>query len=289
MRTSRLAIAAGFVAVLAIGGAGFLLGRVTRPDMPPPVTVPAVLPQPAPEPADDRERTRLLRRADLIALARLAADAFASGKAAPGEVADAVGRRFELVLPFGCDGPADAGSSAPLRWRYDDKDAALRVHVVPTEWRAADWNVAESADTETIEGFWIARPWVSAESCPTGGDHAAARGMGALTLPGQTLAVAQFLPKDAPRDIARAGKPFEAVKRMEASAIDPAAGMRLRLSGRVDRVPGGGGVRCIQPGGAEQHPICLVAVALDEVRIENPRDDAIVASWPISRSDRAPD
>src|SRR3546814_7355810 len=91
VRTSRLAIAGGFAAILVVGGGGFFLGRATAParPAPPPVVVPAPAPAPVPETPKD------LERGDLIALAQRAADAFASGEAVPKAVAEATGRSEE--------------------------------------------------------------------------------------------------------------------------------------------------------------------------------------------------
>src|SRR3546814_4442581 len=66
-------------------------------------------------------------------------------------------------------------------------------------------------------------------------------------------------------------------------AFDVSQGLRLRLRGRVDRVPGAGAVRCIQPAGSEQRPICVVAISLDEVLIENTATGAVLATWSVSR------
>src|SRR3546814_6063418 len=65
---------------------------------------------PAPAPVPVPETPKDLERGDLIALAQRAADAFASGEAVPKAVAEATGRRFELLLPFGCGGPSEARS-----------------------------------------------------------------------------------------------------------------------------------------------------------------------------------
>ena len=73
-----------------------------------------------------------------MTLAAQMADAVASGQAMPSAVADAAGQRFELRLPFGCRGPAEAESDAAMRWRYDETDKALRVHVAPVVWTHAD-------------------------------------------------------------------------------------------------------------------------------------------------------
>ena len=279
LRTSRLAIAGGIAAVIAVGGAGFFLGRSTAPDPGP--SDPVVAETPAPQPSPSPEPVRVLGRADIIALANEATDALVAGEPVPAAVHDAVDRRFELAVPFGCGGAAGEDSAAPLRWRYDSEEEALRLHVATTSWSAADWGLAEAAPAEAIEGFWIARPWSSSGDCPQRAGQARASGMEPVTIPGQTLAVAQFFADDTRRAALRDGRPFESVQRVPREDFAAPRGFRLLLSGRIDSLPGGGPVRCIQPAGIEQRPICVVAVTLDEVRIENPATDDLLARWPI--------
>jgi hypothetical protein len=227
----------------------------------------------------------VLGRADLTGLAVLASDAFSSGEPIPDSVRAARDRRFELLLPFGCAGPVDEGSSAPLRWRYDEEAEALKIHVAPNHWDAGAWGLAEQSGIEAIEGFWITRPWTSSDDCPARSGKTATNGMDSLTLtlPGQTLAVAQFFTADARRSALRDGRAFEATNRVPRADFDGSRGFRVRLSGRIDRVPGADApVRCIQPGGMDQRPICAIAVKLDELRIENPIDDEVLATWPIA-------
>lgn len=279
LRASRLAIAGGLIAVIAVGGAGFFLGRSTAPDREP--REPVVVETPAPSPSPTPEPIRILERADLIALAGEATEALVAGEPVPEAVGEAVDRRFELAVPFGCSGPAGEDSLAPLRWRYDEEDEALRLHAAATSWSAADWGLADTGAIEAIQGFWIARPWSSTGECPQRAGQARATGMEPVTLPGQTLAVAQFFTGGSRREALRDGRPFESVKRVPIDEFSAPRGFRLMLSGRIDRVPGGGPVRCIQPAGIEQRPICVVAVTLDEVRIENPASGEVLASWPV--------
>ena len=278
-RTSRLAIAAGLLAMLAVGGLGFLLGRAGQPQAAPAANQAAPAPDPAPAPP--REEPRTFARADLVTMAAQAADAAASGAPVPDAVDEAAGRRFDLLLPFGCGGPAAGEGGAPLRWRYDEAEEVLRLHARPTSWTAADWDIGAATGIEAIEGFWIARPWSSSGACPAGTGRALVTGSEPVTLPGQTLAVAQFLPGDARREARRGARPFELVRRLPRAALDASRGFRLRLLGRIGRVPGGGPVRCVQPAGIEQRPICVIAVTLDEVRIENAATGAVLATWPV--------
>src|SRR3546814_15463185 len=73
------------------------------------------------------------------------------------------------------------------------------------------------------------------------------------------------------------------LQRVTPDAFDVSQGLRLRLRGRVDRVPGAGAVRCLQPAGSEQRPICVVAISLDEVLLQNTRHGAGLATWYLSR------
>lgn len=277
LRTSRLAIAGGLAAVIVVGGAGFFFGRSTAPPPAEPVTVSSPTPQPSPT----SQPARMLDRADIISIAAQAADALASGEPLPEDVRAMANRRFELALPFGCDGPAIESSQAPLRWRYDEGAEVLRLHVAPTSWTPAEWDVGVNTPIEAVEGFWLARPWSSDAVCPAR-SPAAPAGTEPVTLPGQTLAVAQFFTGSDRRAALRDDRPFETVQRVPLSQFDAARGFRLLLTGRIDRVPGGDPVRCIQPAGIEQRPICVVAVVLDEVRIENPIGSKVLATWPVS-------
>lgn len=277
IRTSRLAIAGGLVAAIALGAAGFVIGRSTAPQ---PEPAPPVVAAPPTSPATTASEGAL-RRAELIDLATQAADALTLGEPVPDHVQAAAGQRFELLLPFGCSGPNESGPT--MRWHYDETNEALRVTVEPTSWDPGQWGLADASRFEVAEGFWVTRPWSSSESCPQGGSPVPPD-TDAITLPGQTLAIAQFFGDAAHRDARRDGRPYETVKRVPVANFDGSRGFVLRATGRIDTIPGSGPVHCVQPGGAEQRPVCVIAVRMDEVAIENPLTGDVVASW---RSDAA--
>lgn len=281
-RTSRLALTAGFVALAVIGGGGFLLGQQSAGPQPvAPAPVP-VAPTPAPSPTEANDT---LGRAELMALAATAADATASGTGVPAEIRAAVGKPFAILLPFGCTGPAAADSDAAMRWRYDDADKALRLHVAPVTWNAADWWQAGSAnEVESVEGFWIPRPWSSSETCPPLGDPAGASGAEPVTLPGQTLAIGHLYGADARRQGRRDGKAYTAVIRTTPDAVRGEQGFRLRIKGRVAAGPDGNAAVCRQPGGAEQRPVCMIVTSLDEIALENTATEKVLATWPIGQA-----
>jgi len=282
-RSSRLALAGALAAALLLTGAGFLLGRATTR---PPAAAVAPAPAPAaaaPEPEPEPVSSGVLGRGDLIALAAAAADAVAAGRDPDAAIGQADGRRFALRLPFGCNGPAAEGSAAAMRWRYDAEAGALRIAVNPVTWSAQDWWPAGAAgDIEAIEGFWIERPWTSSEACPGSGDRPAAAGAEPVTLPGQTLAIGQIFLAESARGGRREGKPYEAVVRVTEDELRAGEGFRLRIGGRIVRSAGAGPVRCRQPAGPEQRPICLVSVVMDEVAVENPATGETLATWSLA-------
>ncbi len=282
LRHSRLALAGGLAAVLVVGGGGFLLGRATT-QRDPVVTAPAPVAAPSPEATPEPEASRgVLGRSDLIGLAALAADTAATGR--EGELGDAAGRRFELRLPFGCGGPAGEQSNAAMRWRYDAADNALRLHIAPVVWSGAEWwTDAPPPNNSTIAGWWIARPWTSSEACPTGNDQLAVLGAEPVTLSGQTVALGQISQPGDARDDQRNKRSYDAVVRFPQGELDTSKGFRLRISGRIARLPGSGPVRCQQPAGPEQRPICLVGVVLDNVAIENPANDETLVTWNVDQ------
>lgn len=286
LRSSRRALAAGLAAMLLVGGGGFLLGRGTTAREPVVVAqAPAVTSAPPspPAPATAPQPLGVLGRSDLIRLAALASDAVATGRAAGAEVGEAAGRRFELRLPFGCGGPASVTSEAPMRWRYDDGAEALRLNVSPASWSVAEWWPASPPrGAATVEGFWIARPWTSSEDCPVAGEASGSTGAQPVTLPGQTLAVGQLFPATVPDEGQRERTAYDAVVRIPRGALDTSRGFRVRISGRIARLADAGTVRCRQPLGAEQQPICLVGVITDEIAIENAAGGETLATWNVS-------
>jgi len=155
-----------------------------------------------------------------------------------------------------------------MRWRYDATEGVLRVHVAPVIWTTDDgWTAQAPSGVETIEGFWIARPWTSSEACPPSIVQAAAAAT--VEVAAQTLAIAQFFTAGAARQGRRDGQPFETSRKVEPDAFDASQGFRLRLTGRIGGIASGGPALCRQPEGANLQPVCVIAVSIEEVAIEN--------------------
>jgi len=289
-RTSRLVVAGSAAAIILLGGGGFLLGRSTVPSQPQPGAGPVHPPIAKKPSVPEAPAARILSRGNIIAIANAAADATSSGVQLPESAPVAEGSRFAVDLPFGCDGPTGEDSREAFQWRYDAKSSSLRVGVAPTVFDAGEWldepsssvdNVMPAATRkEAIEGFWIARPWSSRGTCESGLPTVAPLGIEAVTLPGQTLGLAEIFTDEGSKSARRGGKPYESVRRMGEADLKIDQGLRVRLSGRIARFPDGSTVRCRQPAGKDQRPVCLVAVSFDDVAIENPSTKETIATWP---------
>lgn len=276
-RTSRLTIAGGLAAAIIVGGAGFMIGRGTAP-APPPAEPPVSAPSPTPSPAAAGIAQMPVDRAGLLALVNSTADAVASGQQTPKDVQAAAGRRFDIVLPFGCGGPAGPGWATGLGWQYDEKTETLRIRVNPTRWSGEDWQLPNNnAASVSVEGFWIARPWSSSAHCPLVTPQVPAIGDPAPR-PGQTLAIARAIDGTT----STPPRPYETVQRIGREDFDPARGFQLRIIGRTDPQSRNPAVRCIQTVDSDQRPLCLFMGEFAELRIENPVGGKILASWPMN-------
>lgn len=244
---------------------------------------PRLPPAPAPNPGIPAA----LDRSALLAMAAQAADAFASNIPMPAQIDTAAGRRFDLVLPFGCAAPSAVESTGGMRWSFDPKAATLRVAVDPSTWRSDEWIDAAVADAGGVfRGFWIARPWSTATNCAALRKPNADAGDAPVVLPGQTVAIARLI------DAEEGGKirSYGVVQRSTGADFDPEQGFQLRILGRIQSVSGESPIKCVQPRGGEQPPRCVITASFTEVRIENPKNGAVLASWPISddvRGDKA--
>jgi hypothetical protein len=285
-RTSRLTLATSALALIAVGAGGFALGRGTMRTPPPPAPAPVPAAAEPPQASTLPELPGPLGRADLLEAAARAADALSAGRPLPDPVSALAGRAFELRLPFGCSGPS-LDPAAPLGWSFDGAAGTLRVRAQPVRWPPAEWLPArgDAPLAETVEGFWVNRPWSMAETCaassaptpavsePTAPERAAPEP--------ETVGIAEFFPPGASRVGRRDGKAFEAVEKVAADALDSSRGFRLRLRGRLVASPDGRVVLCRAPN-PDVRPQCLLSVTLDEVAVENGATDETVATWDVA-------
>jgi hypothetical protein len=215
----------------------------------------------------------VLRRRDLIVAAAAAADAVAGGTAVAPSNAALLGRRFEVRLPFGCDGPAPADDTQWAGWTMNTESGALKLSA-RSELSAEDpWVHAIAGGTgfEAAEGFWMRRPWTAAEACPAQPDFAPEPGET------QTLALVQLFAAEAPRTRQRGGRPYTSTIKLSDEERERPRTFRLLLEGRVtgfaDRQP----VHCSQSA-ASARPRCAIAVEFTRIAFED-ADARIVAEW----------
>jgi hypothetical protein len=241
---------------------------------PPPPPAPAVRPVQAEAPP-----APVLSRADLIEAADAAASDYASGaKAEPGEAALA-GRRFRVVVAFGCGGAQAADSGDFASWSTGRDGDTIRISIRPQTWTDSSF-VRELGGTEEIEavqGFWIPRPWLASEDCPA---QTVDPLQAAPPQPSpQTLGLAVFRKKGASRLGGGDEHPYEAVIKAP-GAGQPAApqGFRLVLEGRLESYADGSAVRC-RSASPDQRPVCLFRVDLGRVAVLDPAGGQQIAEW----------
>jgi hypothetical protein len=216
----------------------------------------------------------MLTRADLIIAAQAAAARYADGQPPPVAKDGWVGRRFEIRIPFGCEGPQSPVSAAQAFYEFDPEHHTVRLVARPADWTTLPM-IATLKDVEAVEGFWIPRPWSRSERCPPPREAP----LPATPTPaaGQTLGLAQLFGANESRIGRRDGRAYEQVVKLD-DGETPADGYRLLLSGRVAAFPGGQWVRCWAES-PDHRPLCLYAVQLDRVAFEA-ADGATLGEWP---------
>jgi hypothetical protein len=198
------------------------------------------------------------------------------------------GKEFELRIRFGCGGPTDA-KTRPLGWSVDEKGGVLRIHATPDVTKN-DPAVAQMAvgDVESVEGFWLPRPWLLQASCPVNGPAAPAEkppgkpNMATAApqpaAPALKVGIAQFFTANDPRTARRDERPYEVVEKLDPSTRVGEQGFELVLSGRLRALDGGRVIRCVATA-ADAPPSCLISASFDHVWIEDAASKERIADW----------
>ena len=274
-----------YIPVLAVALAMPLLVQCEREPPEPAPKAPEVIPpveiatQPlGPPPA--------LTRAELINGLAQAASVHAAGTTVQGSD-PMVGRTFSLSLPFGCTGPALAGEQSAeglAQWRWGPDQETIRLSLTPADWTASPLLqgavVAEDAEPqrgqwEAVEGFWVSRPWLAGDGCPSAGLSSS---ISAPASP-QTTGIASVFPQGGSRLGRRDGRAFEFTIRPQGDVplAAPPTGYRLRLEGRVVAFPDGRAAHCVAYS-PDQRPTCVTAVQLDRVAFEDAAG-VVLSEW----------
>ena len=230
-----------------------------------PQTVPEI-PIPVPEPPLGREQ--------LLVAAMHAASAFATGSDDGTTQRELAGKKFEFRVRFGCDeAPANQGFS----WSFGPASGALKVRATPTL-SSKDPPVKRIAGDafETVEGFWIAKPWLVAAACPRA-DSGPSSPAPEPQPDSQTVGIAQFFEGNGPRTMRRSGRAYEATKKL-AQGDKPTRGFDLVLSGRLAPLPNGRVIACT-PAGQGDRPSCIVSVEFGKVWLERADTKEHLADW----------
>ena len=228
-------------------------------------------------------------RGEVLAAVAAAADAAASGRSLPRGTLQLANRTFELHLPFGCAGSA-VGAWGQVR--VDPASGVRRVTVSPQRWDRATpiAALAQGQTFDSIEGFWLDRPWTTAETCPdplpAPQATAPADGAGDKSPPAppplvaspQSVAIAQFFAPEASRTSQRKDRPYTYTGKLRPDDPGADSPMRLRLTGRITTFADGQPVRCVVTDPV-QRPLCVVAVEFTGVAFEVGTSGRILAEW----------
>lgn len=275
-----LSLAAGIV-ILALVVAAVLSGRRDPPAASPApvdtgeavsaapklITPPAPLPEPA------------LRRGELVAAAARAAAAYAAGASPPADDRGLVGRPFEIVIPFGCAGPSSTPSADPARWTFDLKNRSITLTAQPQVWTDTGWvrTLVGQDDSDRIEGFWIPRPWLAAETCPTA--RAPDPGAPAASASEPTVGVVRVFGADDTRVGRRDGRPYQVVRKATDQELSTSVReYRLVLNGRISAFADGQPIRC-HSASIDRRPACLLGAEIDRVAFLDPVSGEVLAEW----------
>ncbi|MBU1385926.1 MAG: hypothetical protein KKG14_01775 [Alphaproteobacteria bacterium] len=220
------------------------------------------------------------RRALLAAIDRAAAD-YAAGAEA-GDASPLAGRQFDIRLAFGCEGaeasPAEGVGDGLARWSWGPERENINLSLTPGDWTRSALIAGTGQDQwEAVEGFWVARPWMAAEGCPS--IRVDPLTSGAAAASPQTVGLAAVFETGSSRIGRRNGRAYAHTIRQagDAPLIALEAGYRVRLQGRMAAFPDGQAIRC-RAANPNQRPVCVAAVQLDRVAFETPTGETL-SEW----------
>ncbi len=265
---------------VALAAAAALATAACQRDDPPAPASPKAAAPAAVAPETILRDPALDRRALLEAVARAASD-YAAGTAASAQD-PLVARQFDVRLAFGCEGaeaaPADGAGDGLARWSWGPEQESIRLSLTPGDWsRSALIAGAGQDGWEAVEGFWVARPWMTADGCPS--LRADPLASGPVAPSPQTVGLAAVFEAGGSRLGRRNGRAYTHVLRQagDAPLIALDAGYRVRLQGRIAAFPDGRAIRC-RAANPNQRPVCVAAVQLDRVAFETPTGEAL-SEW----------
>jgi hypothetical protein len=220
-----------------------------------------------------------LTRADLVQDANASAAAYATGAKRVLLRSPMVGRRFSVRIPFGCGGLGVTAPTAQASVELDPATNSLKLTAQPSIWTSLPvlQDLPATSKIETVEGFWIPRPWITSEVCPPARETP----LPATPTPAaaQTVGLARLFETGGSRVLMRGDKPYQAtVKLPKDDAELLSHTYRLILEGKLVGYGDGRASHCWSES-ADHRPICLYAVAYDRVAFEDAKTGATLAEW----------
>lgn len=213
-------------------------------------------------------------RAEFLKAISEAANAHVAGVDNKSAQSGLQGRRFAIRMRFGCNGPAQAGSTDALRWSSGKDASSFEVRATPNI--SLDEPMLKDLSEETIEsveGFWIPRPWLSADACP----RPAAEATEGAPMP-PVVGIAEYFTAEDSRVRSRSGRAYSAVEKLGADDALPTDGLVLLLEGRITAWPDGRVIRC-RGDGRFRPPACIASAHLDRATVLRPGTDDVIAEW----------
>lgn len=231
---------------------------------------------------------RPLDREQLLLATMRAASAFAAGSDDPEAQRKLDGKRFELRMRFGCRSDEDQARG----WRFDEEDRTLRLRITPDI--SEDDPIAAAIageQSESVEGFWLRRPWMLTASCPARKPAAEPAGetQDAKIVPTEDklpsvriprVGLAQFFASSDSRTTRRKRRPYEATIVLDDGQERGDQGYDFILSGRLRALTDRRVIACVAEN-PDLPPDCIISVHIDRVRIEHPGNRELIAEWTV--------
>jgi len=276
------------VVAVAVTGGFLLKGRALRPEPPATPLKVAAATKAVARPRETVQSAPIppLNRADLIAAAQEAGAIYGAGAMTGAANRDLVGRRFLVRLPFGCLGPSTAPGAEPARWEFDTARRTAKLSAEPQAWTETNWisKITGPKQFDSIEGFWIARPWLVSDACPKRQDQSPDAPPPSPAAPpappSQSVGLATFVPNRDARASRRALRSYQAAFRPRPNDVAAfgTQGFQLVLTGRVGSYADDSAIHCYSPS-LDDRPVCLINVEIDSVAFIDVAMETSLAEW----------
>jgi hypothetical protein len=220
-----------------------------------------------------------LTRTDLINGARNAADGFTASGALPRGPDSLIGRRFSIRIPFGCGGVQGGYTPAQMSMVYNAENQSITLSATPGVWTTVPimQEVTSEASLETVEGFWVPRPWTYSDSCPTQTNYPIPATPTPAT--GQTLGLAQLFEAGGSRVSHHADHPYAFTRKIKAGDTGILNhSYQLLLEGKIEGYRDGHSLRCWMEA-PDHQPLCIYAVAFEHVAFVDADTGETLANW----------